>query len=77
MSTAFQKAEAKAPCICRVCGKPARKVYCSRGCSLVAKVIQTRSRRPLKDHVCQCKWCGKKFNLGRPRKPIPEKVGRL
>lgn len=58
---------------CRVCGRSSKTSYCSDDCRLVGKVLETRSRRPLKDHICECKWCGKVFKVGRPRRPIPSR----
>src|SRR5712671_6804657 len=60
--------------LCAVCGIPARTRFCSRPCRLIAKVRATRSRRPLKDHVCQCGHCGKSFPVGRKRKVLPENL---
>src|ERR1700687_872678 len=59
---------------CAVCGTPARTRFCSRSCRLIAKVRATRSRRPLKDHVCQCGHCGKSVPVGRKRKALPENL---
>jgi len=63
------------PSACAVCGAPTRTRFCSRSCRLIAKVRATRSRRPLKDHVCQCGHCGKSFPVGRKRKVLPENLG--
>jgi hypothetical protein len=60
------------PCVCEVCGAPSKTRFCSRDCRLVAKVLATRRRRPLKDHVCRCGQCGKSFPVGRRRKVVPE-----
>lgn len=64
------------PSVCAVCGSPAKTRYCSRECRLTAKLLATRSRRPLKDHVCQCGLCGKSFPVGRRRKVVPESNGK-
>src|SRR6266404_9140801 len=60
--------------LCAVCGKPSRTRFCSRSCRLISKVRATRSRRPLKDHVCRCGHCGKSFPVGRKRKVLPENL---
>src|SRR5215813_3590109 len=65
-----------APAVCAVCEMPAKSRFCSRSCRLASKVLATRSRRPLKDHVCQCGQCGKLFPVGRKRKVLPENLGR-
>jgi len=62
------------PSSCGVCGAPAKTRFCSRACRLIAKLLATRSRRPLKDHVCQCGQCGKLFPVGRRRKLVPENL---
>ena len=54
--------------VCAVCGTPAKTRFCSRSCRLISKLRATRSRRPLKDHVCKCGQCGKPFPVGRKRK---------
>src|SRR5205823_7687461 len=52
---------------CRVCGGPAKRAFCSHSCRLIWKVLQTRSRRPLKSHHCVCAICHKVLRIGRPR----------
>jgi predicted nucleic acid-binding Zn ribbon protein len=65
------KAQGPPPFACAVCGAPAKTRFCSNDCRLTAKVLATRRRRPLKDHVCKCGQCGKSFQVGRRRKIIP------
>lgn len=40
----------------------------SREEMLRAKTLARRKARPLKDHVCECKLCGKRWPVGRPRR---------
>lgn len=62
--------------MCAICSKPAKVRYCSRECRLIAKVQRTRAQRPLKDHICVCRRCGKAFPVGRPRRSIPNQQTR-
>src|SRR6266850_2303343 len=59
---------------CRVCGGPAKRTFCSHSCCLIWKILQTRSRRPLKSHHCVCAICHKVLRIGRPRKNIPTEL---
>jgi hypothetical protein len=62
---------------CSVCGKPVRYRYCGDECRLEAKAARTQARRPLKDHICECRFCGKQFAVGRPRTRGLGATGRM
>jgi hypothetical protein len=63
--------------MCVICGKPAGKRHCSRECRLISKVLERRSKRPLKDHACECKVCGRQMRAGRPRRILPNELGQV
>lgn len=55
---------------CTVCGAglTGRKSrFCSDDCIKKFKRQQMRLKRPPRDHICQCKTCGREMRVGRPQ----------